>query len=146
MGSLMLISWTLFRQPSIMGDMFSFVLGETYRTPILPHEFYPLTHRGRMTHICVSKIDHHRFRWWLVAWPAPSHYLNTGILLIRTLGPNFSEIEIHTFSFKKMQLKMSSGKRRPFCQSDVMFENGCPLVYIYRYKPVSIYHVVKLHA
>ena len=40
-----------------------------------------------------------------------------GILLIGPLGTNFSEliIEIHTFSFKKMQLKMSSGKWRPFC-------------------------------
>ena len=39
---------------------------------------------------------------WTIAW----------ILLIQTLGPNFSEIlsEIHTFSFKKMYLKMSSVK------------------------------------
>ena len=44
-------------------------------------------------------------------------WTNAGILLIRTLGTNFSEIlsEIHTFSFKKIQLKMSLGKRRPFC-------------------------------
>ena len=44
-------------------------------------------------------------------------WTNTGILLIGPLGINFSEIliEIHTFSFKKMYLKMSSAKRRPFC-------------------------------
>ena len=43
-------------------------------------------------------------------------WTNTGILLIRTSGTNFSEIlgAIHTFSFKKMHLKMSSGKWRPF--------------------------------
>ena len=29
-----------------------------------------------MTHICVSKLSHHWFRYWLVAWPVPSHYLN----------------------------------------------------------------------
>ena len=42
---------------------------------------------------------------------------NAGILLIGPLGTNLSEIviEIHTFSFKKMHLKMSSGKWRPFC-------------------------------
>ena len=42
---------------------------------------------------------------------------NAGILLIGTLGTNFSEIlsEIHTFSFKKMHLKMSSGRWRPIC-------------------------------
>ena len=41
---------------------------------------------------------------WTDAW----------ILLILPLGTNFSDIliEIHTFSFKKMHLKMSSGKRR----------------------------------
>ena len=40
-----------------------------------------------------------------------------GILLIGPLGTHFSEIsiEIHTFPFKKMHLKMSSGKWRPFC-------------------------------
>ena len=48
----------------------------------------------------------------------PSHtWTNAGILLIGPLGTNFSEfpIEIHTFSFKKMHLELSSGKWRPFC-------------------------------
>ena len=46
-----------------------------------------------------------------------SERTNAEILLIRTLGTNFSEIliEIQTFSFRKMHLKMSSGKWRPFC-------------------------------
>ena len=46
-------------------------------------------------------------------------WTNAGILLIGTLGTNFNEIlpEIHTFSFKKMHLKMSSAKWRPFCLS-----------------------------
>ena len=34
------------------------------------------THRGRMTHVFVSKLGHHWFRQWLVAWSAPSHYMN----------------------------------------------------------------------
>ena len=44
-------------------------------------------------------------------------WTNAGILLIGPLGTNFNEIfiEIHTFSFKKIHLKMSSGKWRPFC-------------------------------
>ena len=47
----------------------------------------------------------------------PLSETNAGILLIGTLGTNFSEIlvEIHTFSFKNIHLKMSSGKWRPFC-------------------------------
>ena len=41
---------------------------------------------------------------------------NAGLLLIGLLGTNFSEIliEILTFLFQKMRLKMSSAKRRPF--------------------------------
>ena len=44
-------------------------------------------------------------------------WTNAGILLIGPLGTNFSEIliGIHTFSFKKMHLKLSSGKWGPFC-------------------------------
>ena len=44
-------------------------------------------------------------------------WINAGILLIGSLGTNFSEIsiKIYTFSFKKMHLNMSSGKWRPFC-------------------------------
>ena len=46
-------------------------------------------------------------------------WTNAGILLIQTLGTNFSQIlsEIQTFSFKKMHLKMSSETLRPFCLS-----------------------------
>ena len=44
-------------------------------------------------------------------------WTSAGILLIEPLGTNFSEIliEIHTFSFKKIHFKMSSGKCPPFC-------------------------------
>ena len=43
-------------------------------------------------------------------------WTNAGILLIGLLGTNFSEIliKIYAFSFKKMHLKVSSGKWRPF--------------------------------
>ena len=77
-----------------------------------------LTHWGRVTHICVSKLiiigsDNGLSpgRRQAIIWN------NDGILLIRTLGTNFSEIlsEIHSFSFKKMHFKMSSAKWRLFC-------------------------------
>ena len=45
-------------------------------------------------------------------------WTNAGILLNGLLGTNFNEIVIKifcTFSFKKMHLKMSSAKWRPFC-------------------------------
>ena len=71
-----------------------------------------------MTHICVSKLtiigsDNGLSpdRRQAIIWT------NAGILLIGPLGTNLSEIliEILTFSFKKMRLKVSSAKRRPFC-------------------------------
>ena len=77
-----------------------------------------LTHWGWVTHICVSKItiigsDNGLSpgRRQAIIWT------NAGIWWMGPLGTNFSEIliEIHTFSFKKMPLKMSSGKWRPFC-------------------------------
>ena len=79
----------------------------------MQHIFWTwLTHWGRVTHICVGNltiIGQRQAIIWTIA----------GILLIWPLGTNFREIlfEIHTFPFKKMQLKMSSVKWRPFCLS-----------------------------
>ena len=44
-------------------------------------------------------------------------WTNEGIILIRNLGANLSEFgrEMLTFYFKKMRLKMSTAKWRPFC-------------------------------
>ena len=81
-----------------------------------------LTHWGRVTHICVSKLaiigsddrllpgQHQAIIW-----------TNAGILLIRPLGTKFSEmfVEIHTFSFKKIHLKMS----RPQCVNSMRHFN-----------------------
>ena len=55
-------------------------------------------------------------------------WTNAGILLIEPLGTNFSEIliGIPTFSFKKMHLKMSSAKWRPFCLGlNVLIHQSC---------------------
>ena len=71
-----------------------------------------------MTHICVDKLTiigsdnglspgrHQAITW-----------ANVGILLIGPLGTNLSKIliEILTFSFKKMRLKVLSAKWRPYC-------------------------------
>ena len=77
-----------------------------------------LTHWGRVTHICVGNLtiivsDNglSPYRRQAIIWT------NAGILLTGPLGTNFSEIliEILAFSFKKMRLKVSSAKWRPFC-------------------------------
>ena len=36
----------------------------------------PLTHLPLVPHICVSELGQHWFRWWLVSYSAPIHYLN----------------------------------------------------------------------
>ena len=53
-------------------------------------------------------------------------WTNAGILLIRILETNFSEIwsEIHTFLFKKMYLKMSSAKWWQFCLGLNVLKSG----------------------
>ena len=77
-----------------------------------------LTHRGRVTYICVGKLtiigsDNGLSpgRRQAIIWT------NAGILFIEPLGTNVSEIliGIKIFSFKKMHLKMSSANWRPFC-------------------------------
>ena len=71
-----------------------------------------------MTHICVNKLTSigsdnglSPGRRQAIIWT------NAGILLIWTLGTNFSEIlsQIRAYSFKKMHFKMASAKWRPFC-------------------------------
>ena len=81
-----------------------------------------ITHWGRVTHICVGKpttigSDNGLSpgRRQVIIWT------NAGILLIRPLGTNFNEvlIEILTFSFMKMRLKVSSAKWRPFVSASM---------------------------
>ena len=71
-----------------------------------------------MTHICVSKLNIIcSFNGLSPGRRQAIIWTNVGILLIGPLGTNFIEIliEILTFSFKKMRLKLSSAKRLPFC-------------------------------
>ena len=77
-----------------------------------------LTHWGRVTHICGGKLIIIGSDNGLS--PGRRQAIirtNAGILLIGPLRTNFSEIsiEIRTFSFKKMRLKVASAKWRPFC-------------------------------
>ena len=76
-----------------------------------------LTNWVRVMHICVSKLTSTGLdnglspgRRQTIIW------LYAGILLIRTLGTNASDIlsEIHTFSLKKIRLNMSSAKSCSF--------------------------------
>ena len=77
-----------------------------------------LTHWGRVTHICVSKLtiigsDNGLSpgRRQAIIWT------NAGLLLIRTLETHFTGFwsEVNTFSLRKMRLIVPSWKWRPFC-------------------------------
>ena len=107
--------WLKFRQNNN-----SFVSGCVRYSDAILMEFHRahLTHWGRVTHIHVGNLTTigpdnglSPGRRQAIIWT------NARILLIVPWGTNFSEIllGIQTFSFKKMHLKMSSAKWRPFC-------------------------------
>ena len=90
-----------------------------------------LTQWGRVTYICVSKLtiigsDNGLApgRRQAIIWT------NAEILSIGPLRTNFSEIlnEFQTFYLKKMHLKMSSAKSRPFCLGHNVFKQH--IIYI----------------
>ena len=109
-----------------------------------------LTHWGRETHICVSKLiiiglnnGLSPDRRQAIIWT------NDGSLLIGPLETNFSEIliAIQTFSLKKTRLKMSSAKWRPFCLGLNVLKRwniiSKQIVCIYSYETVNNCAVIK---
>ena len=123
------LMWTLAIEPSVtkFSDIWITILIFSMRKmdfELLSTKWKPfcsgmnvLIHRGRVTHICVDKLT--------IIGPdnglSPGQRqaiirTNAGMLLIEPLRTNFSgiSIEIHTFSFQEMYLKMLSGKWRPF--------------------------------
>ena len=93
------------------------------KTEVLQWFFYTnlwalvLTQWGRVKQICVSEIIIIGSDNGLLPGQRQAIiWTNAGILLIGPLGINFSEIliEINTFSFNKMHLKISSAKWRLF--------------------------------
>ena len=81
-----------------------------------------LTHWGRATHICISKLiiigsnDGSPRQHQAIIWT------NADLLSIGPLGTNFSEIriKIQNFLFMKMNLKMSSARWRPSCRGNAL--------------------------
>ena len=78
-----------------------------------------------------NERDHHCFRWWLspaIIWN------NADLLSIWKLRNNFIEIqiEIQTFSFKKIHLNRSCGKWRSF-----YFGNNVLISWLYTYRSLQ---------
>ena len=84
----------------------------------------PLTHWGRVRHICVTKLTIICSNNGLSpGWYQAIIRTDAGILLIRPLGTKFGEIliEIHIYSSNKMHLK----KLRKFCFDFKMLKYFC---------------------
>ena len=96
-----------------------------------------LTHWGRVTHICITKLTIIGSdnglppgRRQAIIWN------NTGILLSEPIGTNFNEIsiDIDTFSFKEMHLKNSSEiLSRPQCVNDISGNNTYRILFRFRH-------------
>ena len=99
--------------PLVTIKLASWKLGFQWKHVWIVWAYPPLTHWGRVTHICVDKLTNIGSDNGLS--PGRRHaivWTNAGILLIRPLRTNFNEmlIEILTFSFMKTRLKVSSAK------------------------------------
>ena len=89
---------------SIKLSICNFILGA-----IETHLIVSLTPWGWVMHICISKLGHHCFRYWLVTDRCQAIiWANPGILFIEPMGTNFNEIliKIHIFPLTNIQLKI----------------------------------------
>ena len=57
-----------------------------------------------------ASVNYHYFRKWLVAWSAPSHFLNQWWNTFYWTLRNKRQWNLKKIAFKKIHLKMSSGK------------------------------------
>ena len=84
-----------------------------------------ITHWGRVTHICVGNLGHQKFRWWLIAWSAASHYLNQFWNIVNWAVRNKiqwhfnrnSYIFIQENAFEYVVWKMAAILYRPHCDN-----------------------------
>ena len=112
-----LLQWMILYNNLLM-EIVYFFLNQNLQHGWTVNRLHFLTHWGRMTHICVSKLNIIGSDNGLSpGWGQAIIWTNDEILLIEPLETNFNQIfiEIDTFSFKKIDLEMSSGKWRPFC-------------------------------
>ena len=59
--------------------------------------------------------NHHWFRYWLVAWPMPSHYPNQCRNIVNRALRNEFQWNLSQNVYSSVHLKMFSRKWQPFC-------------------------------
>ena len=96
-----------------------------------------LTHLGRVTRIYVSRLNRHWFRWWLVAWSAPSHNLNEWYFIVNravvnicqwNLNRNASMFNVENV-FENIVCKRPASLSWPQCVNPVLW---CMYIYVNR--------------
>ena len=102
-----------------------------------------LTHWGRVTHICVSKLTIIGSDNGLASGQRQAIiWTNAGMLLIGPLGINNEIlIRIHTFSFKKIRLKMLSVKCCPLRLNVLLGAEQATSHYLNQCWPSSLTHI-----
>ena len=96
-----------------------------------------LTHWGGMSHICFSKLYHHWFREWLVAWQVPSHYLNQCWIILNWTHGNKLHwnlngnlyIFIQENAFENVVREFAVILSRPQCVNSQFHPYPSPLLY-----------------
>ena len=88
-------------------------------------------------HVCVGELGHHWFRWWLVAWLVPSHYMNQCLNVVNwtlrnklQLNLNWNSfIFIQENAFENVVWKMAAILSWPQCVKEVIFHIDLAIVH-----------------
>ena len=107
------------RKYYLFGIWISYVIGEInlymfVYAEIVNEWCFELTHLPQVAHIHVSELGQHLFRYWLVAYSAPSRYLYQCLVIVNvTLRDNFqwnlnqnTKFFIHKNAYENIVCKM----------------------------------------
>ena len=90
-----------------------------YQSEVCENQYWAiwrLTHLSLVTHICISELGQHWFKYWLVACSAPSHYLNQWRLIVNwTLRNKFQWISIQNTKFLLMEMHLKMCNNAMLC-------------------------------
>ena len=76
-----------------------------------------LSHRGQVTQMCVGKLGHHKFRYFLVTSSEPSQHMNMYWFVVNLTHGNKFHWNIYTDTYifiKRLGLKTWSAKWQPY--------------------------------
>ena len=84
-----------------------------------------LTHQSQVKQLCVSKPDHHWFRWWFLTYSAPCHYLPQCWIIVYWTTMEHISMKIQPMPHKKIEL---------VCKSEVLLYRPqhvkCPMLLV----------------